>query len=357
VKGVFEKVPNSGVWWVRYSDKSRIRREKVGSKSAAIQLYRKRKNEVSERKKLPENFRSVVCVKDLVPALKLSAKKKKLRDIDHLERRLDKHVLPHFGDMVANDVGTDAIDSYVTKRTEAGAQHGTINRELALLKRMFTLAHQSKPCQVDIVPHISRLVENDPRSGFVEKEKYQLLKAAADELWLKAILATAYTFAFRRGELLGMKVGQINLAQRSIRLAAGSTKSKEPRLIIMTQEVYELISACVAGKDESDSVFTRGSEPVLDFRGAWDALCVKAGCTDVLFHDLRRSGVRNLVRAGVTERVAMTISGHKTRSVFDRYDICSESDLRNAVLLLEKSTDTKTDTSKNSVRTKKTKAA
>jgi hypothetical protein len=53
----------------------------------------------------------------------------------------------------------------------------------------------------------------------------------------------------------------------------------------MTQEVYELISACVAGKDESDHVFTRGSEAVLDFRGAWDALCVKAGCTDVLFHD------------------------------------------------------------------------
>ncbi len=155
-----------------------------------------------------------------------------------------------------------------------------------------------------------------------------------------------------------MKVGQINLTQRSIRLAAGSTKSKEPRLVIMTKEVYELLSACVAGKkDEGDYVFTRGSEPVLDFRGAWDALCVKAGCPDVLFHDLRRSGVRNLVRAGVTERVAMTISGHKTRSVFDRYDICSESDLRNAVLLLENATDTKTSTRNKVVAIRKQKIA
>jgi integrase len=231
--------------------------------------------------------------------------------MDHIERRLKKHIIPHFGEMVANDVGTDAIDGYVDMRIEAGAQHGTINRELALLKRMFRLGHQSKPCKVDIVPTISRLVENDARSGFVEKEKYELLKASTDELWLKAILAMAYTFAFRRGELLGMKVGQIDLNRRSIQLYARSTKSKEARLVIMTQEVYELLSKCVAGKSSDDYVFSRnGGTPILDFRGAWWALCKRAGVPDLLFHDLRRSGVRNLVRAGVSEKVAMSL---KTR--------------------------------------------
>jgi integrase len=82
---------------------------------------------------------------------------------------------------------------------------------------------------------------------------------------------------------------------------------------------------------ENDWVFHRGGKQVKSMKGAWKSACIKAGCPEMLMHDMRRSAVRNLVRAGVSERVAMEITGHLTRDVFDRYDITNESDLENVL--------------------------
>jgi len=107
-------------------------------------------------------------------------------------------------------------------------------------------------------------------------------------------------------------------------------------VIKLTSDVGILLEACVAGKGADDFVFTRADgKPVLDFRQRWESLTEAAGCPGLLFHDLRRSAVRNMTRRGIIESAAMKISGHKTRNVFERYNIVSESDLADAALKIE----------------------
>ena len=78
-------------------------------------------------------------------------------------------------------------------------------------------------------------------------------------------------------------------------------------------------------------VFHRDGRPIKDFRRAWKTACEAAGCPGRIPHDFRHTTVRNLIRAGVSDKVAMELTGHKTRSVFDRYDIANEADLREGV--------------------------
>ncbi|MGB8990225.1 MAG: site-specific integrase, partial [Candidatus Sulfotelmatobacter sp.] len=264
------------------------------------------------------------------------------------ELRWKTHLEPFFHKLPVDDLNTDLVQRYCAKREKEQASGATINRELAILKRAFHLAMKRTPPKVRACPVIPMYKESAPRTGFLEDAQYTPLAMECSKvgLWLRAMLTTAYSFAFRKGELLSLRVKQIDLANGTIRLETGTTKNGEGRVVKMTREVATLLTACVIGKEPDDFVFSRPDKklkngalvkgkPVTGFRKIWKTVCTRAGVPSLLFHDLRRSGVRNLRRLGVQESVAMRISGHKTRSVFERYNIVDEADLADAASRLD----------------------
>jgi len=158
--------------------------------------------------------------------------------------------------------------------------------------------------------------------------------------YLKPIVTFAYYTGWRRGEILSLKWNQVDLKEKLIRLYPGSTKSGDGRSIALDGELLETIQRqwgarkVVTIPDQAPSlcpfVFHHSGKAIKDFRAAWEGALRKTGLSGKIFHDFRRTGVRNMIRAGISEQVAMKISGHKTRSVFDRYDIVNEQDLKEA---------------------------
>lgn len=238
--------------------------------------------------------------------------------------------------------GASQVNAYVDHRKQIGRSDSTINRELAILRRGFYLGRDATPPLVSRVPKIQGLTEGRPRTGFFDRETLDRLTAE-----LQPEIAAVARFAFftgcRKGEILDIRWDWVDLKHAAIALPGWRTKSGEPRIIPLIQELVNDLSDLKAERDElwpeSEWVFSRRGRQIKDFYAAWREACKRADLPDATkyLHDMRRSAVRNLIRAGVPERVAMAISGHKTRSVFERYNIVSSSDLKDAVNKLEKS--------------------
>jgi len=229
---------------------------------------------------------------------------------------------------------------------ETGLSNASINRELAALKRIFHLGAECTPPKVSMIPHIPTLRESNVRKGFFEWHEHAAIRDALPS-YLKLVSTLAYHSGWRKEEILSRTVDKVDMIEGTIRLDPGETKNGEGRTYYMSEEVSEDIETALASRNPAcPYLFQRDGEQIKDFRGAWESACIAAGFYEVvtdeegnqtkvptkLFHDYRRSACRDMVRSGIPERVAMKISGHKTRSVFDRYNITSDQDLREAVM-------------------------
>jgi integrase len=194
------------------------------------------------------------------------------------------------------------------------------------------------------------------RKWFFELEEYLALRSALPH-YLKAVVTFAYHTGWRAGEILNLTWDKVDLKQGIITLNPGETKNEGARTIYLNEESMKEIRTLYTNRRLGfPYVFHHSGNKIKRITRAWKTACIKAGLCEVLkdengnsvvrktkkgkektvkvptklFHDFRRTGIRNMVRAGIPERVAMMVSGHKTRSVFDRYNIVSDQDLKEA---------------------------
>jgi integrase len=285
------------------------------------------------------------------------------------------HLSGFFRGMKAKLITNDVVKNHYIpyrKKQDPYVANSTLNSEISALIRMFSLALEADPPKLKQAPRIKKLsTKGNQRTGFFEIDDYMKMKNALSEYLVPSFML-AYKSGMRREEIYSILIEQYNAFEKQLILKPLDTKTKEPRILKLDPEMDEVIRKQIEIRNNkySDCPYIFYNEKggrIKDFRESWDNALIKAGyelkfickacktviklnhnpnrkkklickcgCTELkrdnkLFHDLRRTGVRNLVRSGVPEKVAMQISGHKTRTVFENYNITSEQDLNDAV--------------------------
>lgn len=252
-----------------------------------------------------------------------------------------------FGGRVAASITSADLMEYRKTRTDEQVLPATINNELAYMRAAYNHGMKRQtPAKVEKVPHFPIAKVNNTRTGFIEVDGYLKI---LDELpnSLKALFAAGFHWGNRKSELTNLKWSSVNFEDGFVALEVGSTKNGEGRWLPICGDMQAMLQNQKNIRDaefpdcdyvffwHSDAVQTSHivkaapGDKIKSFRATWEKAVTKAGYPDLLFHDLRRSAVRNMVqKSGLGEAESMKISGHKTVSMFQRYNIINRDGIK-----------------------------
>src|SRR5580704_2197741 len=321
------------IYWVQvYVDgKPIIQSSKSTKRSVAVDLRNKLLGK-KVRGELASGTVNTVLIGDLLDDVLKSDIQESTRYVWRLV--VEANLRPFFGKLKASRLSTDHMEAYREKRRADDRTDATVNRELSILRTAFNNARKRTPPKVVNVPYFPMVKETTIRKGFLSDEQYMALRDNLPED-LKALFVCAYLTGIRKGELLALRWHQVDFETLLITLDRDETKGNEARSApIVPGDMLRMLRD--AKKAGGQYVFNRNGKRITDFRVAWTAACRAAGVPDLKFHDLRRTAIRNMRRAGIPQVIRMKISGHKTDSMERRYNITDLEDMANARDLLQK---------------------
>ncbi len=251
---------------------------------------------------------------------------------------IEANVRPFFGLLRAAILTTEKLKDYRRRRLAQGRSEATCNRELSILRTALNRGRKCTPPKVTALPYFPMTPETNSRQGFLTDEQYQKLRDALPD-HLKPLFVAGYFTGVRIGELLAITWSQVDWDQGFITLNAAETKGGHSRAVpILDGDMRSWLSWSRDHSEGNPHVFHNEGDDIRDFRGAWRIACKCAGVPELNFHDLRRTAVRNMRRAGVAQVVRMRITGHRTDSMERRYNIVDIEDIRSAKELMERMT-------------------
>jgi integrase len=333
--------PDRSAWFISYYLNGKQIREKVkGDEDAARRLLKKR-NKEKEKDSFVGPSERRLTVSELLDAraVDLANRGRKSKSpFSHMAL-----VRKHFGLDRAVDIGAERLNHFIAEEQKLGKKPATINRALQELRAAYRLAVKQRRLGMSCVPYFSMQNErNNVRKGYFEAHEFESVAAHLPPA-IADLCRFAYLTGWRKGEIAGLTWDQIDHVTHEVRL--DDSKNGEGRTLALSDDVWALIERRWAARSWthrktkqthlSPLVFHRNGRPVRDFRKRWEKALEKAGLPTgtgarKLFHDFRRTAVRDMVRAGVHQSVAMSISGHKTVSMFLRYKITSGEEQREA---------------------------
>jgi integrase len=327
--------------WITGADgvRRRIRQSKIPTRELAVALAAKIKAEAFEGRFFDRAKAHKATVRQLWEDWRPISERDKASWQDDVSR--SKHLLEHLGDRVAQALNRGDIDEYRNLRLAETTLRGrppspaTLDREIALLMRMCSYAVECGRLLQNPLAHVRLLRKPNVRRVVIDEATFaRLVEAAGKEL--RPILVMAYDTGMRKGEILGLRWSQLDLEAGTVRLGAEDTKTSKARTVYLTARAKEAIQQLP--RDEgSEHVFvsSRTGKGWVNIDRPFAEARAAMGRPDIWFHDLRRSFVTNARRRGVPESVVMKMSGHRTRSVFDRYNVVEDGDVRAAVKAIE----------------------
>ena len=326
--GVYRR---GSTYWIRYSKNGHVIRE--SAETTDERKARKLLQQRLEEKKKPTFVgpsEKKLTLDDLEAAIKadyIRHQRRSWKTVEHclkpLKRFFEFDTLLQIGARIAE---------YQDHRLAEGMARATINRECTYLKRGYKLMFQAKPRRISELPIIEMLEGENVREAFIGVADFEAALPKIKDDDTRDIVEFLYNCAWRSGEAKTLEWSKIDLDNWVITLARKNSKNKKGRTLVLVGDLKAVIIRRLAKRLPScPLVFHRQGKPIKSFSKAFKTALKRIGVEGIVPHDMRRSGVRNLRRSGNDEHDCMEISGHKTRAVFDRYDIVDEDDQRRAL--------------------------
>lgn len=325
------------VWWIEYYLDGHRKRERIGpNKAAAEQRLREVLSARAEGRHIRKSPDATTRFADLakwyldLPGVK--AKRSYSRDVQTLKR----HLLPFFGARLLKDITPAQVDAYRQKRLSEPSGRSpknltcpaTVNREIACLKTIFNKAVKDGRAEHNPCQGLKMLKENNERNRVLSPEEYARLLAHCPS-HLKPVVKLAYHTGMRQGEILSLTWGQVDLREGFIHLRPENCKTQEGRAVPLSRELVEILKSLRQGLPMPHMpVFTYAGRSVGSIKRSFATAVRKAGIEDFTFHDLRHTYINNRRLEGHDYFRIMAATGHKTLSVFKRYNTVSKEELK-----------------------------